>query len=111
MDRINIIPPYDIKEIKLNDYSIKTRKTILSNLKKYIKLKKLFCFGYNLNELLDLPISLEYLNCSCNNLTELPELPNSLIELYCYDNKLIKLPNLTNSLKVLLKNLNSILFF
>ena len=53
------IPDYDIEEINLNYcyYNRETRNIILSNLKKYTKLKKF--------------------NCNSNNLSKLPDLPNS----------------------------------
>ena len=99
--KIDIIPSYDIEKIILMDYTIETRKTILSNLTKYIKLKHFNCSDYNLNKLPDLPNSLIKLDCSFNNLTKLPNLPNSLINLDCCFNNIIELPNLPNSLEYL----------
>ena len=41
VERVNIIPEYDIERINLFIYSNEIRKTILSNLKSYTKLKML----------------------------------------------------------------------
>ena len=91
-------PSYDIEVIILNNYNEKTKKIILSKLKKYTKLMKFYCSYCNLTELPELPISLIKLDCSNNNLIELPDLSNSLIELYCHNNNLRELPDLPNSL-------------
>ena len=85
---MDIIPSYDVEEIILKNYNEGTRKIILSNLKKYTKLKRFDCNFCNFVKLPDLPNSLTELYCSNNDLTELPSLPNSLIELYCDDNNL-----------------------
>ena len=91
--KINIIPSYDVGKIILNNYNRETKEIILSNLKKYTKLKKFICYYCNLTELPDLPNSLQILECNYNNLIKLSNLPNSLKELYCFDNNLIELPN------------------
>ncbi len=106
---MNIIPFYDIEEINLYDYNDETRKTILNNLEKYIKLKKFGCATCNLTELPKLPNLLTFLNCNYNNLLELPNLPNSLIYLYCNNNNLIELPDLPNSLTHLYCNNNNLI--
>ena len=98
---MNKIPNYDSYEIDLWHYSIKTRKTILSNLKNYTKLNKFYCNNCGLTELPELPDSLIYLDCSYNNLKKLPVLPNSLIYLNGNSNNLLELPNLPNELNYL----------
>ena len=67
---ISIVPSYDIEEIKLYDYTYEIRNIILSNLKKYTKLKKFICFSNKLTELPDLPNSLTHLECNYNDLIE-----------------------------------------
>ena len=101
MNNIDIVPVYDIEVIILNNYNEETKKIILSNLRKYIKLKIFECYYCNIKELHDLPNSLKELDCRYNNLTELPNLPNSIIRLNCCNNNLTELPELPNSLKYL----------
>ena len=101
MNNIDIVPVYDIEVIILNNYNEETKKIILSNLRKYIKLKIFECYYCNIKELHDLPNSLKELDCRYNNLTELPNLPNSIIRLNCCNNNLTELPELPNSLKEL----------
>ena len=54
-----------------------------------------------LNELPELPNSLQELSCRDNQLNELPELPNNLQKLWCYNNQLTELPELPENLKEL----------
>ena len=103
------IPSYDIEKIKLDNYNKKTRNIILSNLKKYTKLKIFECSDCDLDKLPELPNSLIHLECDYNDLTKLPKLPNSLISLYCSRCNLKELPeNLPISLKELYCSLNKI---
>lgn len=57
------------------------------------------CGARGLNELKNLPDSLEELFCYSNNLTSLENLPPNLIVLRCFFNKITKLVNLPRSLK------------
>jgi len=95
-ERVNIIPEYDIERINLFIYSNEIRKTILSNLKSYTKLKMFVCSSCSLMELPDLPISITHLDCSYNNLTELPDLSsmNLLIHLSFSGNNFKIFPDL-----------------
>ena len=106
----NIMSDYDVEQIKLNDYTIETRKIILTNFKNYTKLKIFNCNYCNLTKLPDLPNSLQDLRCNNNNLTKLPNLPNSLIELYCSNNKLTELSDLPNSLNLLECSFNNLIY-
>ena len=96
MNTIDIIPEYDIENINLFTYTNEIRKTILSNLKNYTKLKMFICSSCNLYELPDLPISITHLDCSYNKLIELPDLSfmNSLVYLSFSGNNFKIFPDL-----------------
>lgn len=89
---------YKIKSLGLNAL------TELPNLLKFLKLKKLLCYG---NELIELdlsilPDSLEVLICNDNNIKKITgELPSKLTRFECKNNKLKYIPNLPDSLKYL----------
>ena len=100
-----------IEQIFLQNDNHEIEKFVLSNLKKYTKLKEFNCNRNLLKKLPDLPNSLIELYCHHNNLTELPYLPNSLHTLYCNHNKLtypnleIKTVNETNLKNKILKRM------
>lgn len=59
---------------------------------KFDKIKTIDCSHNNLEELPDLPESLNKLYCQNNKLTKLPELPKNLTRLDCSSNNLEELP-------------------
>jgi hypothetical protein len=67
----------------------------------YTQLKELICAGLDLQQLPNLPPTLEKLNCSENALTALPPLPPALVEINCTMNRLTELPPLPQTLRVL----------
>ena len=73
--------------------------TYLPSLKRFHKLKKLYCSYNQLTSLPELNDSLQELYCSNNQLTSLPELNHSLQSLYCSYNQLTSLPELNDSLQ------------
>lgn len=89
---------YKIKSLGLNAL------TELPNLLKFLKLKKLLCYG---NELIELDLSilpdtLEVLICNDNNIKKITgEFPSKLSRFECKNNKLKYITNLPDSLKFL----------
>ena len=98
------LPEFDIENIILFTYTNEIRKTILSNLMNFTKLKGFDCNSCDLTELPEyLPISLTNLNVSFNNISFLPNLKHltSLVELECCNNTLTKISELPDTLKIL----------
>jgi Leucine-rich repeat (LRR) protein len=72
-------------------------------------LKQLWCGNNAIEELPQLPITLQFLDCSYNALTKLPPLPPNLLTLRCYNNALTELPPLPPKLEYLECNNNMIM--
>ena len=89
--------PEDIETINVSRRNL----TYLPSLKRFYKLKKLYCENNQLTMLPELNASLRSLWCNNNQLTMLPELNASLQALYCSDNQLTMLPELNDSLQIL----------
>ena len=68
------LPPKNITEI----YIGKCNLTVINNLSRFTKLKRLDCFENELTTLPELPDSLKELSCCDNRITSLPKLPESL---------------------------------
>ena len=89
--------PDDIEEIHLQ----KKNLTYIPCLKRFHKLKKLYCDQNQLTSLPELNDSLQYLYCHYNKLTSLPKLNYSLRILFCHHNQLTYLPKLNDWLEFL----------
>ena len=118
--------PNDIEAIHISHKSL----TYIPCLKRFHKLKSLYCHYNQLtslpklndslqvlycyhNQLTSLPElndSLQVLQCSHNQLTFLPKLNHSLRQLYCYNNQLTFLPELNHSLQYLNCSYNQLTF-
>jgi len=97
--------PSDILEIEIAFQNL----TILPDLSRFTKIKKLYCCCNYLTILPKLPESLQSLFCHGNKLTSLPDLPPNLKELSCSENQLTELPKLPSSLRLLYCRRNKIL--
>ena len=86
--------PENVEKIDISYKSL----TYIPCLKRFHKLKILYCHHNQLTKLPELNDSLEILSCHHNQLTSLPKLNNSLEKLYCCNNKLTYLPELNTSL-------------
>ena len=88
--------PKSLKRLDISNYGLIEELSDLPDSLEYINVS-----NNKIKQIPNLPYFLASLNCSSNHLIELPTLPNSLRSLWCYSNQLRQLPNLPHNLEQL----------